>query len=73
MSIERIDTDLCTGCRACIDSCPMDVIRMNEKSRKAMIVYPDDCMLCLHCETVCPVKAITISPHKLVLPIMVWG
>lgn len=29
MSIERIDTALCTGCRLCIDSCPMDVFRLD--------------------------------------------
>jgi NAD-dependent dihydropyrimidine dehydrogenase PreA subunit len=51
----------------------MDVIRMDEKSGKAIIVYADDCMLCLHCEAECPVKAITVSPDKLVLPLQVWG
>lgn len=29
MSIERIDTALCNGCRLCIDACPMDVIRLD--------------------------------------------
>lgn len=29
MSIERIDPDLCNGCRLCIDACPMDVIRLD--------------------------------------------
>jgi NAD-dependent dihydropyrimidine dehydrogenase PreA subunit len=73
VSIERIDVNLCTGCGACIDSCPMDVIRMDEKSGKAVIMYPDDCMLCLHCEAECPVKAVTVTPEKLVLPLQVWG
>jgi len=73
MSIERIDSDLCTGCGICIDTCPMDVIRMDEKSKKAVIKYPDDCMLCLFCERDCPTKAIYVSPEKKVLPIMSWG
>ncbi len=29
MSIERIDPDLCNGCRLCIDTCPMDVFRLD--------------------------------------------
>ena len=29
MSIERVDLALCNGCRLCIDTCPMDVIRLD--------------------------------------------
>ena len=73
MSIERIDAKLCTGCGICIDSCPMDVIRMDDNSQKAVIKYPDDCMLCLFCERDCPEDAIYVSPVKKVLPLMSWG
>ncbi len=31
MSIERVDLDLCNGCRLCIDTCPMDVIRLDTR------------------------------------------
>ena len=73
MSIERIDPDLCTGCGICVDSCTMDVIRMDEKSQKAVIKYPDDCMLCVFCEEDCPVGAIYVSPEKKMLPLLSWG
>jgi len=73
MSIERIDAGLCTGCGACVDSCPMDVIRMDEKGEKAVIKYPEDCMLCLYCERDCPVDAIYVSPEKKVTPLLSWG
>jgi len=73
MSIERIDVDLCNGCGLCVESCPMDVIRMDEKGEKAVIRYPADCMLCLYCERVCAQNAIYVSPVKLVPPILSWG
>lgn len=73
MVIERIDADLCNGCGLCVDSCPMDVIRMDEKGERAVIKYPEDCILCLHCEYECPQNAIFVSPVKMVLPLFSWG
>jgi NAD-dependent dihydropyrimidine dehydrogenase PreA subunit len=64
MSIERINPELCTGCGICVNSCPMDVIRMDEKSKKAIIRYAEDCMCCDACEYDCPVNAIYVSPEK---------
>ena len=73
MSIERIDAGLCTGCGICIDSCQMDVIRMDEEIHKAVIKYPEDCVLCLYCELDCPVQAIYVSPEKKEIPLLAWG
>ena len=73
MSIERIDANLCTGCGICVDSCSMDVIRMDENGKKAIIEYPDDCMICHFCEYDCPSKAIYVSPEKKELPFLAWG
>ena len=73
MSIERINVDICTGCGKCVDACPMDVIRMDEKGDKAVIKYPDECMLCLYCEAECPVKAIYVSPDLKEKPLMGFG
>ena len=33
MAIDEIDPELCNGCGVCVNSCPMDVIRMDGKSR----------------------------------------
>jgi len=64
MSIEQIDAELCNGCGICVNSCPMDVIRMDEEGKKAIIKYPEDCMLCGWCEEDCPENAISIITGK---------
>lgn len=73
MSIERIDENLCNGCGICVNSCPMDVIRMDEERKKAIVKYPEDCTLCAVCEVDCPEHAIYIAPAKQVPVPMCWG
>jgi NAD-dependent dihydropyrimidine dehydrogenase PreA subunit len=50
----------------------MDVIRMDEGSNKAVIKYPEDCMVCAYCELDCPEKAIYVSPVKHVPLLTSW-
>jgi NAD-dependent dihydropyrimidine dehydrogenase PreA subunit len=50
----------------------MDVIRMDEKSGKALAKYPEDCMVCAYCELDCPQKAIYVSPIKCVPLLTSW-
>jgi NAD-dependent dihydropyrimidine dehydrogenase PreA subunit len=64
MVIERIDNQLCNGCGICINTCSMDVIRMDSENKKAIIKYPEECMSCAYCEMDCPVKAIYVSPYR---------
>ena len=73
MSIEKIDPDLCIGCGICVNSCSVDVIRMDEESQKAVIRYPQDCMLCEFCVLDCPEEAITVTPDKEAPLIVSWG
>ena len=64
MTIERIDPELCNGCGICVNSCPLDVIRMDEASNKAVIRYLDECNCCDYCELDCPENAIYVSPER---------
>ena len=73
MSIEKIDQELCNGCGVCVNICPMDVFRVDEDSEKAIIRYPEDCMLCEFCVLDCPVDAITVTPEKHSPLIVSWG
>lgn len=71
MSIEYIQG--CIGCGTCVQTCPTDVIRMDENSNKAVIKYVEDCQICHLCRMYCPVDAITISPEKSIPVIVSWG
>ena len=72
MSIERIDNDLCNGCGICVNHCPADVIRMDRKIKKAVIRYPEDCILCGYCVLDCPQHAVFISPVRHVPVMVAW-
>ena len=58
----KIEDEICTGCGACINSCPTDVIRMD--AGKARVAYPADCQGCFLCEFDCPVDAILVFPQR---------
>ena len=64
MTIEKIDQELCDGCGICVNSCATDVIRIDKKTKKAVIMYPADCNCCDYCELDCPVDAIYVNPEQ---------
>ena len=61
----KIDKDACTGCEACIESCPSEAIKMEDE--KAVIIE-ENCIDCGVCVDECPVEAIsmeqTLEGHK---------
>jgi NAD-dependent dihydropyrimidine dehydrogenase PreA subunit len=73
MTISLIDPELCNGCRLCVDTCPMDVIRFDEEARKAVITYPDDCMICEWCAQDCPEGAIVVDISRNGPLMTSWG
>jgi NAD-dependent dihydropyrimidine dehydrogenase PreA subunit len=72
VAIDRIDPELCNGCGICINSCHMDVIRMDEESKKAIIKYPEDCVCCEYCKLDCPENAIYVSPVRHTPILVTW-
>jgi len=54
----RIDTELCTGCGACVDICPMYAISVHEDKA---CVDADKCSGCGVCEEECPMGAIHVA------------
>jgi len=64
MTIEKINSRKCDGCGICVNSCPLDVIRMDEKRHKAIIAYPQECNNCDYCELDCPQQAIYVNPER---------
>jgi len=63
----------CIGCGTCVKTCPTDVIRLDAKTKKAIIAYPADCQICHLCRMYCPVDAITISAEKSIPVVVSWG
>ena len=62
--IVGVDMSLCFGCEKCITACPTNVFSYWTESEGQVVVDPvreSDCILCLVCEIVCPVEAISIE------------
>jgi NAD-dependent dihydropyrimidine dehydrogenase PreA subunit len=56
-----IDDDKCIGCESCINWCPMEAIRMGERTA---VIDPEECVECNVCRRVeiCPVDAFVQKP-----------
>nr|MDK2850273.1 hypothetical protein [Candidatus Cloacimonadota bacterium] len=52
----KIDKDLCTGCGACVDTCPVNALEMKDDKS---VVDEDTCIDCGACISSCPVEAIS--------------
>ena len=55
-----IDAKTCTGCEACIASCPFGALSINE----GVAVVDEKCTFCGACVDVCPVKAIALEKDE---------
>jgi uncharacterized protein (DUF362 family)/NAD-dependent dihydropyrimidine dehydrogenase PreA subunit len=53
----KADPELCTGCGACIDQCPVSALTMKGE---VPVVDSDICITCFCCQEICPEKAMTL-------------
>jgi len=49
----------CTGCGVCVETCPTDVLRLDQ-DKQATMAYPEDCQGCFICEWDCAYEAIRV-------------
>jgi NAD-dependent dihydropyrimidine dehydrogenase PreA subunit len=71
VAIDELAEECCTGCGICFSACPQDVFRLDGRTGKAVIAYPDDCVACWSCEMFCPAHCIKVSeprPQELPAP-----
>lgn len=54
-----VDEEKCTGCEACVSTCPVAVFEMGDG--KAKVVKEDECIACHACEGACPTEAIKVE------------
>ncbi len=59
MAYPVIDYDKCEGCGQCADTCPAEVIEMQDD--KPVVVNEDECLECESCVEVCEHDAITLE------------
>ena len=57
--VVEVNEAACTGCGACIEVCPPDVLRPSAAD-VASVAYPDDCEACYLCQIVCAFDAIHV-------------
>jgi ferredoxin len=54
----KIDMELCTGCGACVEACPVDAISVQDGKAR---IDADKCVRCGVCEGECPAEAISVE------------
>jgi len=55
----KLDREKCTGCGACLDVCPHELLKMD--GGKAVLADRDACMECGACKMNCPSGAIEVA------------
>jgi len=53
-----IDSEKCTGCGDCVDTCPLNAISLNDQPKA--VVDENECTDCETCVEACPVQAISM-------------
>ena len=62
----QVNLEKCNGCGLCVEICPCDVFRLEDKTGLAEGRYEEDCWYCGACEMDCPTGAIIVNLPYLV-------
>ena len=57
-----VDKEKCTGCKVCVEKCPVDAISMDDQKAK---INMDECIHCGTCHSVCPQEAVRHDSEKI--------
>lgn len=57
-----VDTEKCTGCKICIEKCPVGAISIEDRKAK---INMEECIHCGTCHSVCPQEAIRHDSEKI--------
>ena len=59
-----ISSDRClTGCRQCVELCPVDIFSVTDGKVEIQRESQDECTLCYLCSEGCPEKLVEIGKH----------
>lgn len=53
----KVDSDKCTGCTACVETCPVEALEMDADGA-IVVVDEDKCIDCGVCVGACPTEAL---------------
>ncbi len=59
--VVKVDQSICTQCGLCVRICPFTILEMNEGCPSTIAEKEKACLLCMHCASICPVKAISFE------------
>jgi NAD-dependent dihydropyrimidine dehydrogenase PreA subunit len=64
----KVDQTLCSGCGACVDSCPVEAIQLVDQRA---VIDDEACTQCEACRSACPneaIIAVTVPVHSGAIP-----